>query len=75
MLFGRCLLENRQDFPFGELKSVVDFNKIQGLHMSKIYLLKKTGNEASLSVAVWECQGELNPELERLNPPQKPVAT
>jgi hypothetical protein len=41
MLFGRCLLENKQDFPFGELKSVVDFNKIQGLHMSKIYLLKK----------------------------------
>ncbi|MBW3587144.1 MAG: HAMP domain-containing histidine kinase [Cyanobacteria bacterium 0813] len=74
MLFRRCLMENRQAFPFGELKSVLDFNRIQWLHLSKINLLKKTGDEASLSVAVWECQGELNSELEPFNPPKKPVA-
>ena len=75
MIVRRCLLENRQAFPFGELKSVVDFNRIQRLHMSKINLLKKTGNEGSLSVAVWECQGEFHPELEPLNPQKTPVAT
>lgn len=54
---------------------MVDFNRIQRLHMSKINLLKKTGDEGSLSVAVWECQGEFNPELEPLNPPKKPGTT
>ncbi len=43
--------------------------------MSKINLLKKTGNEASLSVAVSEYQGEFNPELEPFNPQKEPVAT
>ncbi|MEG4849482.1 HAMP domain-containing sensor histidine kinase [Microcoleus sp. B5-D4] len=43
--------------------------------MSKINLLKKTGHEASFSVAVWEDQGELNPELEPFNPPKKNVKT
>ncbi len=43
--------------------------------MSKINLLKKTGNEASLSVAVSEYQGEFNPELEPFNPQKKPVVT
>ncbi|MEG4069531.1 HAMP domain-containing sensor histidine kinase [Microcoleus sp. Pol11C2] len=42
--------------------------------MSKINLLKKTGNEASLSVAVSEYQGEFNPE-EPFNPQKEPVAT
>ena len=54
---------------------MVDFNRIQRLHMSKINLLKKTGDEGSLSVTVWECQGEFNPELEPLNPPNKPGTT
>ncbi len=43
---------------------MVDFNRIQRLHMSKINLLKKIGNKASLSLAVLESNGELNPELE-----------
>ncbi|MCZ0903935.1 two-component sensor histidine kinase, partial [Microcoleus sp. HI-ES] len=43
--------------------------------MSKINLLKKTGHEASFSVAVWEDQGELNPDLEPFNPPNKNVKT
>src|SRR6476469_9329246 len=75
MLFRRCLRSNRQAFPFGEIKSVVDFNRKQWLHMSKINLLKKTGHEASFSVAVWEEQGELNPDLEPFNPPKKKVKT
>ena len=54
---------------------MVDFNRIQRLHMSKINLLKKTGNEASLSVAVWEGKGEFNPELEAFYQPEKPVVT
>ncbi|HSF72918.1 MAG TPA: HAMP domain-containing sensor histidine kinase, partial [Microcoleus sp.] len=62
-------------FPFGEINSVVDFNRRQGLHMSKINLLKKTGHEASFSVAVWEDQGELNSDLEPFNPPKKKVKT
>ncbi|MEG3909778.1 ATP-binding protein [Microcoleus sp. w1-18aA5] len=43
--------------------------------MSKINLLKKTGHEASFSVAVWEDQGELNPDLEPFNPPKTNVKT
>ncbi|MEG4031660.1 MULTISPECIES: ATP-binding protein [unclassified Microcoleus] len=43
--------------------------------MSKINLLKKTGHEASFSVAVWEDEGELNPDLEPFNPPKKNVKT
>ncbi|MEG5083513.1 HAMP domain-containing sensor histidine kinase [Microcoleus sp. AT8-B4] len=43
--------------------------------MSKINLLKKTGHEASLSVAVCENQGELNSDLEPFNPPNKNVKT
>ncbi|MEG4208482.1 ATP-binding protein [Microcoleus sp. S13_B4] len=43
--------------------------------MSKINLLKKTGDEASLSVAVWEGKGELNPDLEPFNQQEKPVLT
>ncbi|MEG5139513.1 MULTISPECIES: sensor histidine kinase [Microcoleaceae] len=43
--------------------------------MSKINLLKKTGNEASLSVAIWEGKNELNPELEQFNQQKKPVVT
>ncbi|MEG4810969.1 HAMP domain-containing sensor histidine kinase [Microcoleus sp. F8-D3] len=54
---------------------MVDFNKIQRLHMSKINLLKETGHDASFSVAVWEDQGELNPDLEPFNPPKKNVKT
>ncbi|WP_332989278.1 sensor histidine kinase [Microcoleus sp. A006_D1] len=54
---------------------MVDFNRIQRLHMSKINLFKKTGNAASLSVAVWEGKNELNPELEQFNQHKKPVVT
>ncbi len=54
---------------------MVDFNRRQRLHMSKINLLKKTGHEASFSVAVWEDQGEFNPDLEPFNPPKKNVKT
>ncbi|MEG4519972.1 ATP-binding protein [Microcoleus sp. AT9_A5] len=43
--------------------------------MSKINLLKKTGHEASLSVAVWEDQGEFNPDLEPFNSPKQDVKT
>ncbi|MEG4446438.1 HAMP domain-containing sensor histidine kinase [Microcoleus sp. AT9_B5] len=43
--------------------------------MSKINLLKETGHDASFSVAVWEDQGELNPDLEPFNPPKKNVKT
>ncbi|MEG4489135.1 HAMP domain-containing sensor histidine kinase [Microcoleus sp. D2_18a_B4] len=43
--------------------------------MSKINLPNKTGHEASFSVAVWEDQGELNPDLEPFNPPTKNVKT
>ncbi|MEG4370321.1 HAMP domain-containing sensor histidine kinase [Microcoleus sp. B4b_D2] len=43
--------------------------------MSKINLLKKTGHEASLSVAVCENQGELNSDLEPFNPSNKNVKT
>ncbi|NQE36884.1 sensor histidine kinase [Microcoleus asticus] len=43
--------------------------------MSKINLLKKTGNEASLSVAVCEGKGELNSDLEQFNQQEKPVET
>ncbi|MEG4172229.1 MULTISPECIES: HAMP domain-containing sensor histidine kinase [unclassified Microcoleus] len=43
--------------------------------MSKINLLKKTGHEASFSVAIWEDQGELNPDLEPFNPPKTNVKT
>lgn len=52
---------------------MVDFNRIQRLHMSKINLLKKIGKEASLSVAVWEGKGEVNPDLEPLNQQAKPI--
>jgi signal transduction histidine kinase len=52
---------------------VVDYNRRQRLHMSKIHLPKKTGNEAGLSVAVWQGKGELNPELEAFNQQVKPV--
>lgn len=41
--------------------------------MSKINLLKKTGNEASLSLAVLESNGEFNPELEGFNRSKKTV--
>ncbi len=41
--------------------------------MSKINLLKKTRNAASLSVAVWEGKDELNPELEQFNQQEKPL--
>ena len=75
MVFRRCLLQTRQDFPFGELKSVVNFNKIQRLHMSKINLLKTTGNQASVSVASWERKGEANQDLEQFNHPDQPVET
>ncbi|UNU26443.1 sensor histidine kinase [Microcoleus vaginatus HSN003] len=75
MLFRRGLLENRQAFPFGEFKSVVNFNRIQWLHMSKINLLKKTGDEASLSVAVCEGKGKANSDLEPFNQQEKPVGT
>ncbi len=54
---------------------MVNFNRIQRLHMSKINLLKKTGNEASLSVAVCEGKGELNSDLEQFNQQEKPVET
>ncbi|MEG4959035.1 MULTISPECIES: ATP-binding protein [unclassified Microcoleus] len=43
--------------------------------MSKINLLKKTGNEASLSVAVCEGKGEINSDLEPFNQQDKPVGT
>ncbi|PSB34145.1 two-component sensor histidine kinase, partial [filamentous cyanobacterium Phorm 46] len=67
MLFRRCLRSNKQAFPLGELKSVVDFNRIQRLHMSKINLLKKTGDKASLSLAIWESKGNSNPESAGFN--------
>lgn len=54
---------------------MVDFNRIQRLHMSKINLLKKISNEASLSVAVGESKGEFNPELEPFNQQKQPVET
>lgn len=54
---------------------MVDFNKIQRLHMSKINLLKKTGNKASLSVAACFDNGELNPELEAFDRHEKSVGT
>ncbi|MEG4798001.1 HAMP domain-containing sensor histidine kinase [Microcoleus sp. LAD1_D1] len=43
--------------------------------MSKINLLQKTGDAASLSVAVCQGQGELNPDLEPFNQEEKPVLT
>jgi signal transduction histidine kinase len=52
---------------------VKDFNRIQRLHMSKTNLLKKTRNEAGLSVAVWQGKGEVNPDFELLNQQKKPV--
>ena len=54
---------------------MVDFNRIQRLHMSKINLLKKTGKEANLSVAIWEGKGESNPELAGLNQQNKTLKT
>ena len=54
---------------------MVDFNRIQWLHMSKINLLKKTGNEASLSLAVLESNGEFHPELAELNHSEKTANT
>ncbi len=54
---------------------MVDFNRIQRLHMSKIKLLKKTGNKASLSLAVWESNGEFHPELAELNHSEKTANT
>ncbi|MEG4321775.1 MULTISPECIES: HAMP domain-containing sensor histidine kinase [unclassified Microcoleus] len=54
---------------------MVDYNRRQRLHMSKIHLPKKTGNEAGLSVAVWQGKGELNPELEAFNQQVKPVGS
>ena len=52
---------------------MVDFNRIQWLHMSKINLLKKTGNPASLSVAIWKNKGEFNTDIEPFNQQEKPV--
>ncbi|WP_242718252.1 ATP-binding protein [Microcoleus vaginatus] len=43
--------------------------------MSKINLLKKTGDEASLSVAVCEGKGKANSDLEPFNQQEKPVGT
>lgn len=43
--------------------------------MSKINLLKKTGNEASLSLAVLESNGEFHPELAELNHSEKTANT
>ena len=43
--------------------------------MSKINLLKKTGKEANLSVAIWEGKGESNPELAGLNQQNKTLKT
>lgn len=54
---------------------MVDYNRRQRLHMSKIHLPKKTGNEAGLSVAVWQGKGELNPELEAFNQQVKPLGS
>lgn len=54
---------------------MVDFNRIQWLHMSKINLLKKIGNEASLSLAVLESNGEFHPELAELNHSEKTANT
>lgn len=54
---------------------MVDFNRIQRLHMSKINLLKKIGKEANLSVAIWEGKGESNPELAGLNQQNKTLKT
>ncbi|MEG3987867.1 HAMP domain-containing sensor histidine kinase [Microcoleus sp. S28C3] len=43
--------------------------------MSKINLLKKTGDEASLSVALCEGKGQGNSDLEPFNQQEKPVGT
>ena len=53
---------------------MVDFNKIDRLHMSKINLLKKTSRkQAGLSVTVWQSKSESNPDLEPLNLLAQPV--
>jgi len=54
---------------------VVDFNRIQRLHMSKINLLKKTGDKASLSLAIWESKGNSNPESAGFNQQKKTSKT
>jgi signal transduction histidine kinase len=51
-------LENRQCFPFGEFKNVVDFSRIQRLHISQLNLLKSAIKKASLSAAIWESKGK-----------------
>ena len=66
MLARRYLLENRQCFPFGEFKNVVDFSRIQRLHISQLNLLKGAIKQARLSVAMWESQEKFSQKTEAL---------
>jgi signal transduction histidine kinase len=66
MLGQRCLLENRQCFPFGEFKNVVDFSRIQRLHISQLNLLKSAVKKASLSFAIWESKGKFVQEIDEI---------
>lgn len=52
---------------------MVNFHRIQQLHMSQTNLLKKTRNEVGLSVGAWQDRGDINPDLEPLNQQEKPV--
>lgn len=52
---------------------MVNFHRIQRLHMSKTNLLKKTRNEVGLSVGAWQGKGEENPDLQPLSQQAKAV--
>lgn len=61
-------MENRECFPFGEFKNVVDFNRIQRLHISQLNLLKGAVKKAGLSVAMWESKDKFLQKIESLKP-------
>ena len=52
---------------------MVNFHRIQRLHMSKTNLLKKTRNKVGLSVGAWQGKGEANPDLQPLSQQAKAV--
>lgn len=60
-------MENRPSFPFREFKKVLNFNRIQRLHISQINFLKKAEEPACVSVAAFAPRGESEQKIQPLN--------
>ena len=66
-------MENRPCFPFREFKNVLDFNRIQRLHISQLKLPKEADAPASEPVNFLANLGESERESPALKPQKTPV--